>query len=487
MWQIYHTVSTVQDALALLAEHGERARIVAGGTDIMIEMERGQRPDVDALIDITRVPGLDDITIENDVVRLGALVTHNHVVGDPRMSEYALPLVQACWEVGAPQIRNRATIAGNLITASPANDTITPLVAMGASVVLASQQGERTVPLGEFHTGLRQNVMRPDEMMLAIEFPALMSNQRGAFYKLGLRQAQAISVVNAAVAATFDGETVESVSITLGSVAPTIICVPDAEQVLTGQALTPEVIAAAAKAAAATPTPIDDVRSTAEYRTEMVRVLVSRVLRQLAAGDDAPAAKWGDNPAMLWGDNQARVTEPLPSSFRHDETVEIETTVNGQPLTVTSGQNTSLLNFLRDHAGLTGSKVGCEEGECGACTVFLDGVAVMACMVPAPRAHGAEIVTVEGLQNGEVLHPIQQAFVNEGAVQCGYCTPGFLMSGAKLLEEHPQPTLEQIQQSISGNLCRCTGYYKILKAFQSAGEQANENGNTQTQDATANP
>ena len=404
------------------------------------------------------------------------------------MSEYALPLVQACWEVGAPQIRNRATIAGNFITASPANDTITPLVAMGASVVLASEKdGERTVPLGEFHTGLRQNVMRPDEMMLAIEFPALMDNQRGAFYKLGLRQAQAISVVNAAVAATFDGEMIEAVKITLGSVAPTIIRVPDAEQILIGQALTPEVIAVAAKAAAATPTPIDDVRSTAEYRTEMVRVLVSRVLRQLAAGDNAPAAKWGDNPAMLWGDNQARVTKPLPTSFSHDETTTIETTVNGEALTVESGQDTSLLHFLRDHAGLTGSKVGCEEGECGACTVFLDGVAVMACMVPAPRAHGAEIVTVEGLQNGERLHPIQSAFVTEGAVQCGYCTPGFLMSGAKLLEEHSQPTLEQIQQSISGNLCRCTGYYKILKAFQSASEQANGHDDTQTQDAQANP
>lgn len=472
MWKHYYTVTTVDEALTLLAEHRERARIVAGGTDMMIEMERGQRPDVDALIDITRVPGLADVTLEDGLFKLGPLVTHNHVVGDARLVAQAFPLAQACWEVGAPQIRNRATVAGNLITASPANDTITPLMAMGATVTLRSVNGERAVPLAEFYTGLRKTVMQPDEMMTAIVFPALGDGQRGRFYKLGLRRAQAISVVNAAVVLRLDGETVSEAAIALGSVAPTIIRVPLAEQALVGQALTPETIREVAAIAAGVPKPIDDVRGTAEYRTEMVRVLVNRTLRQLATGDQTPV--WGEHPAMLWGQQQARPAEAPSAPATHDASTPIEFTVNGQPMRVESGQDRSLLDFLRDHAGLTGSKVGCGEGECGACTVFLDGAAVMACMVPAPRAHGANIVTVEGLRENGALHPIQAAFVEEGAVQCGYCTPGFLMAGAKLLEETPNPTREQIQQSISGNLCRCTGYYKILNAFESAARPAKD-------------
>jgi carbon-monoxide dehydrogenase medium subunit len=470
MWENYFSVASISEALELLAQHRENARIIAGGTDILIELERGLRPDVTALIDLTRVPGLDDITQTDTMIQLGCLVTHNHVVASELLVERALPLVQASWEVGAPQIRNRATVAGNLITASPANDTITPLLALGAEVTLASANGgERVVPLSEFYTGLRKTVMQPDELLTAIRFPAMQPNQRGMFLKLGLRQAQAISVVNAAAILTLDGEVVTDAVIALGSVAPTISRATDAEAVLQGKTLTPETIADAARLAAEQPTPIDDVRGTAAYRVEMIRVLVARTLRTLAAGTQA--ANQPENPPMLWGEHQAKVADGLDQTLTHRAGEPIQTTINGQPVSISTGQEKSLLRWLREDAGLIGTKEGCAEGECGACTVFLDGTAVMACMVAAPRAHGSEIVTVEGLsQNGD-LHPLQQAFIDCGAVQCGYCTPGFLMSGAKLLEEHPQPTQSQIQQSITGNLCRCTGYYKIMEAFATAAKQ----------------
>lgn len=500
MWKDYHAVTTIGEALELLAVHGEQGRIVAGGTDLLIEIERGQRKGIDVLIDITRVPGLDAIEKRGGDFRLGCLVTHQQAVADPAIVAGALPLAQASWEVGAPQIRNRATIAGNLITASPANDTITPLRALGASVTLSSLQGERTLLLNEFHTGLRRHVMRADEMLTAITFPALAANERGIFLKLGLRRAQAISVINAAVVLQFDGDRVARAAIALGCVAPTIFQPADAERYLVGRLLTEETIAEAARLASIAPAPISDVRGTAAYRTEMIRVLVARSLRALAA--NTQAANYPTDPALLWGASRGRGSlaasvrhmaagdaapvanegagqslaagaKPLPgvgeSANPNDAATPILTTINGRGYAIATGQNKTLLRFLREDAHLPGTKEGCAEGECGACTVFLDGAAVMACMVPAPRAHGAAIVTVEGLANGDELHPIQQAFIECNAVQCGYCTPGFLMAGAKLLEETPQPTRAQIETSIAGNLCRCTGYYNIIEAFERAG------------------
>jgi len=468
MWHNYYSVTSLDEALDLLAEYGSQARIVAGATDLILEMERGQRPGVDTLIDLTSVPGLDQIRIHGDTVRLGPLVTHNHVVAHPTIIQRALPLAQAAWSVGAPQIRNRGTVAGNVITASPANDTITPLWALGASVTLSSRRGERTLDFPAFYRGVRRTAMEPDELLTAISFPALAENERGIFLKLGLRRAQAISVVNVAAILAFDGDTITHARITLGSVAPTILRLPVAEQSLQGRKLTDDVIREAARLAGTAPSPIDDVRSTAVYRSEMCRVLVSRALRALRDGTERDG--YPTDPAMLWGPRQAVVHEALPAQVRHEDDASdtIVTTVNGEVYTRTGGVNKTLLRFLREDIGLPGTKEGCAEGECGACTVFLDGVAVMACLVPAPRAHGAEIVTVEGLAQNGSLHPIQQTFVETGAVQCGYCTPGFLMSGAKLLEEHPQPTRQQIEQSITGNLCRCTGYYKIVEAFEKA-------------------
>jgi carbon-monoxide dehydrogenase medium subunit len=319
--------------------------------------------------------------------------------------------------------------------------------------------------------------MRPDEMLVDISFPALQANQRGTFYKLGLRRAQAISVVNAAVVITFEEDDprpvherrVKEAAITLGAVTPVIVHAPQAEQALIGKTLSEEVIEEAGRLAQLAARPIDDVRSSADYRYEMVRVCVVRSLRQIAQGVERQAVP--ADPVLLWGKEYKGQAPALAASLEHQRQDEIVTTVNGKEYRVRGASHKTLLRFLREDVGLTGTKEGCAEGECGACTVFLDGVAVMSCLVPAPRAHGAQIVTIEGLADGEQLHPVQRSFIEEGAVQCGYCTPGFIMSAAKLLEEKSQPSREEVQWAISGNLCRCTGYYSIVRAIEKAAHQ----------------
>lgn len=475
LWHAYNTPTSIEEATAMLAEYAPAARIVAGATDLILELERGQRPDVTRLIDITRIPGLDEIHLDDQGwVHLGPLVSHNHCAESELIQGRAACLARACWEVGAPQIRNRATIAGNLITASPANDSITPLMALAAQVTLRSTRGERMVALGDFYLGVRQTVMQPDELMVDITFPLPPETARSAFYKLGLRRAQAISIVDVAIVLDFDGELVKRAAVTLGAVTPVIVHAEAAEEYLVGKPLTPEVIDGASRLARSSATPIDDVRGSAQYRQRMVEAGTRRTLRAIAHRQER--AGLPERPVMLWGPETYHWDTVLPQDVVHEAGTPIETTINGRAHRFDSGHDKSLLRLLREEGQLIGTKEGCAEGECGACTVSLDGVAVMACMVPAPRAHLADIVTIEGLAHNGQLHPVQQAFVDAGAVQCGYCTPGFIMSGAKLLEERPAPTEWEVKQAITGNLCRCTGYYKIIEAIEQAGSSRSAEG-----------
>ncbi len=462
MWKQYHIVETVEELLSRLASPEGKTKIIAGATDMMVEIRNGKWPELETVLDISRIQGLDHIFRDREgVVHIGALVTHNDILRSALIREYGFPLLQACAQVASPQLRNRGTVAGNLITASPANDTITPLMAMEAELVLVSPKNTRVIPLRDFYPGLRKTVMQADEFLSEIRFQGLKADQSGNFKKNALRRAQAISVLNCCAVLTINAGKIQKAALTLGSVAPTVIHAPRAEEFLLGKALDSEVITQAAELAAADAVPISDIRASDAYRNYMLKVLVERALSEMQDGSSA-----GSVPARVPTlDSRAGFACKPADNW---EGGVIHTTINGQEYFIPDYCDQTLMSLIRDRVGLTGTKTGCEEGECGACTVFLDGKAVVSCLVPAPRAHNAVITTIEGIADGTELHPVQQAFIDHAAVQCGYCTPGFVMSAVKLLEEMPGPDRESIQRGISGNLCRCTGYYKIIEAIESA-------------------
>lgn len=149
----------------------------------------------------------------------------------------------------------------------------------------------------------------------------------------------------------------------------------------------------------------------------------------------------------------------------------LNVTVNGKLLSQEVDPNIRLVDFLRDNLFLTGTKIGCGKGECGACTVIMDGKAVTSCLIPVMRAEGAVIQTIEGVADGAMLHPIQEEFIEKGAIQCGFCTPGMIMSAKALLDENNNPTKDEVQEALGGNICRCTGYVKIEEAVMAAAER----------------
>ena len=470
----YVAPESLEDALAVLAARGPSARAIAGGTDLLLELSRGARTGIDTLVDLSVLDGLDTITEHRGRVELGPLVTHGDVVGFGRMLSVGLPLAQACLEVGGPQLRNRATIVGNIVTASPANDTISALYALGADVTVSSAGGgHRTMPIEDFFTGFRTTALEPGELVTRISFDALGGGRRGIFVKLGLRRAQAISVVHAAAVVTEGSDgTVSDLVVALGSVGPTIELVDAATGIARGRLLA-DAAADVAAASRAAVTPIDDLRSTAEYRSHTVEVVVERALRSLAAGTEA--STWPQSPPRLVvvPDSPAPSAPEEPSRREVTDTRTITATINGVERSAANAAGRTLLDWLRFDLGLTGTKEGCAEGECGACTVHLDGRAVLACLVPAARADGTSITTVEGVAPPDGgLHPVQQALADCGGVQCGFCTPGFVMSAAMLADEEPHPSREQVEHGLAGNLCRCTGYYSIIDALCANGDGA---------------
>ncbi|HEU0164818.1 MAG TPA: FAD binding domain-containing protein, partial [Thermomicrobiales bacterium] len=363
-WNDYFQPASLGEALNLLHRHGRESRILAGGTDVIVELSRVVKP-TNTLIDISRVHELRGIHVDDSSITIGALVTHNDVISSPEIVRDAFPLAQASLEIGAPQLRTRATVAGNIATGSPANDTISALIALDADVMLASVDGERVVPIRDFYPGFRQTALRPDELVRAIRIPRMSARERGVFVKLGLRRAQAISVLHFAIVLDLDGDHVRSARVALGCLAPTVVRGARIEEFLTGRRLTVDACGAAGAIVQDDVAPIDDLRGSGEYRRRALGRLFTDALKRLMLGEERSA--WPASPILL---DTTSATYALPSGPAGET---LEATINGEVRAFPrSSSRQTLLNFLRDEAGLRGAKEGCAEGECGACTVWLE-------------------------------------------------------------------------------------------------------------------
>ena len=246
--------------------------------------------------------------------------------------------------------------------------------------------------------------------------------------------------------------------IALGAVAPKVIRAPQAEAALVGQPIDDKTASDAGGIAATEATPISDQRGSADFRRYLVEVMTKQsVLRAAGTSARQPDGRGHATEANPRGNgSEARMAKQVFNLH-----------VNGRDYDVYSEPNRTLLEVVRDELRFTGAKEGCGTGDCGACTMHVDGKAVTSCLMLAPDAEGRDIRTIEGLARDGQLHPLQQAFIDHGAVQCGFCIPGMILSGVTLLERNPHPTREEIRRGIAGNLCRCTGYRKIIEAIES--------------------
>ena len=471
----YLRPTSLKEALAMLKEHPD-ARILAGGTNVLVDMKMQAKP-ADALpskvMDITRIPGLSGIAEESSGVRIGAATPIRALATSALLWTSYTALVEAAAAFGSTQIAMRGTLGGNICNGSPASDTVPALLVLGAEAILASASGERVVPLGDLLSGPGKVRLRDGEILTAVRLPKSVGQAGSAFLKIGRVRAD-LAKVNVAVRLTRDeAGRCASARIELGSVGSTVLRARKSELLLSKEAISEAKVLTAAEAVAGDIQPIDDVRSTADYRRKVAVALVHDSI-QLAwarcSGESAVIAALprsrttAEGRATLTGERDAPV---LPSLMVDaDESAIVSLTVNGEAMEIDVAPNELLLNVLRERLELTGSKYGCGIGECGACTVWLDGQPALGCLVLAVSADGADVRTIEGLAAPDgTLDPLQQAFIDENAFQCGYCTPGMLMMSKKLLEEIPQPTEAEIRDYLRGNHCRCTGFASITRAI----------------------
>ena len=456
----YYEPVGLEDALALLDKYGEGARVMAGGTHLMTMMKM-EREMPQAVISLAKIDGLAGISVNVDGgLSIGALAGIYDIRRHLQVRRRYPALAEACASFGSTQIQIMATVGGNLCNGSPASDTVPALLVYGAEVVVRGGRGERRLLLEDFLVGPGETALAAGEVLVGIELPPPPEGALSAFVKVS-RVSADLAKASAAVLLVKDGERIRECRLAFGSVAPTVVRLKEAEGILSGEVFSQELLASAGEAVSAGIAPIDDIRSTAWYRRQLCKALTVDILNQVWERSGRPFEE--EAPAGEAVSSEAAAVKRC--NIAADGVQEVVLNVNGERHALQVRANELLLNVLRERLHLTGAKYGCGLGECGACTVLVDGRAVLSCLLLAVSLDGREISTVEGMQGADgELDPLQAVFIEEAAFQCGYCTPGFLMTTKSLLREMPQPDEAAVRDYLKGNRCRCTGYTSILRA-----------------------
>ena len=448
----YHRPTRIEDALVLAAQG---VVPVGGGTRLLAaDVELPNVLDLSGL-------GLTAIEMEDSDLVLGAMVTLQDVIESP--AAYAATgglLPAACRAQSASRmVRGMATLGGEAVHGTPDSEVVAALLALNTVFVVRHSVGPVEIPGLRFLKDPRAD-LAGGGLVVSLFVPG--APQGAALERLAVLPS-APSILSVAVAVSFAGGHCSRARVALTGLSSAPARVLEAESRIEGTAGNEKDLVRCAEQVARAPFR-DDAHATASYRRAVAGTLVLRALRR--AIERARVAAAVDVPRL-----RPPLPRRAPTGVAYFTSGRVDLTVNGQPRHAEGEARTSLLDLLR-REGFWGVKHGCETGECGACAVLLDGRPVNACMTLALRAHGHAVQTVEGLGGPDSLHPVQQAFVDTGAVQCGYCTPAMELCARALLDAVPDPTEEEVRDALAGCLCRCTGYVKPVQAVLQAARAA---------------
>jgi aerobic carbon-monoxide dehydrogenase medium subunit len=449
---------TLEEALALLQAHGAEAKVLAGGQSLVPLLNyRLARPRL--VVDITGLP-LAHVRAEDGWLRVGGLARHHELEELAEIARACPLLPEVARLIGNVRVRSLGTVGGSLAHADPAAELPLAMVALDARLTLASASGRRVVAARDFFTGYLSTVLGPDELLTEIAVP--VTRGMGWAVEEFARRAGDFAVVAVAAGVSLDRRgRVDDARVAFAGVADRPIRATAAEDALRGQEPSADRLARAAEIARDSLDPQSDAFVSGAYRRLLAGVLTRRALGRAVSSAGASTAPSEASPRI-----SIAPAKPALEAWRQRETPGRRFVINERAREVDVRRGETLLEMLRDTLGIFDVKEGCGEGVCGACTVLLDGRPVSSCLVLAAAVRGRAIRTVRGLEREGGLHPLQEAFVRHGAVQCGFCTPGMLLTALAFLERHPRASRDEIRGALAGNLCRCTGYAKILDAVQ---------------------